>query len=293
MKTAVITDSNSGITQAEAKELGIAVVPVPVLINGEQFLEDITLTQEQFYEKLKDIKIDVGTSQPSVPDVVEYWNRALETNDAVIYIPMSSALSASCETLNRYIDTEAPQYKGKVFVVDNQRISLTQKQSAIDAKHMADDGYTAQEIYDWLMETKLTASIYLMVDTLKYLKKGGRITPAVALIGTILKLKPVLQIQGGKLDTYSKSARKTSQAKEIMLNALKSDLEKRFSKEYEAGKLMLAVAYTDNYEAGLEFKSEVENAFPDIPVEYVNPVSVAVACHTGPGVIGVVMCIKY
>ncbi len=290
MKTAIITDSNSGITQADGKELGIGVVPVPVLIEGEQFLEDISLSQEQFYEKLKDIKINIATSQPSVPDVAEYWDKALETNDAVIYIPMSSALSASCETLTNYI-AEEPKYQGRVFVVDNQRISLTQKQSAIDAKKMADEGIPAQEIYDWLTETKLTSSIYLMVDTLKYLKKGGRITPAVALIGTILKLKPVLQIQGGKLDTYSKSARKMSQAKEIMINAVRTDIENRFSGERAAGKLMMSVAYTDNYDTAMQFKAELEAAFPDIPCLYTDHLSLAVAVHTGPGAFGVVLCI--
>ncbi|MCD8295732.1 MAG: DegV family protein [Clostridia bacterium] len=290
MKTAIITDSNAGITQADGKELGICVVPVPVLIEGEQFMEDISLTQEQFYEKLKDIKIDVATSQPSIPDVAEYWDKALEDNDAVIYIHMSSALSASYGTLANYV-AEEPRYQGKVFVVDNQRISLTQKQSAIDAKKMADEGMPAQEIYEWLTETKMTSSIYLMVDTLKYLKKGGRITPAVALIGTILKLKPVLQIQGGKLDTYSKSARKISQAKEIMINAVKADLESRFSKERAEGRLMLSVAYTDNYDTAEEFRKELEAAFPDIPYLYTDHLSLAVAVHTGPGAFGVVICI--
>ncbi|MCD8306836.1 MAG: DegV family protein, partial [Clostridia bacterium] len=204
MKVAVVTDSNSGITQAEAKELGIDVIPMPVLIEGEQYLEDISLTQEQFYEKLRDININISTSQPNPEDVGEVWAKNLTDHDAVIHIPMSSGLSNTCETLLKYAQDD-DRFRGKVYVVDNQRISVTQRQSTYDAIKMANEGKDAQEIYDWLMATKMTSSIYIMVDTLKYLKKGGRLTPAVAMIGTILKLKPVLQIQGYKLDTYNKS----------------------------------------------------------------------------------------
>ncbi len=292
MKTAIITDSNSGITQSEAKELGIDVIPMPVLIEGEQYLEDISLTQEQFYEKLKDININISTSQPNPLDVGEVWARALETNDAVIHIPMSSGLSNTCETLLNYVESE-DRFRGKVFVVDNQRISVTQRQATYDAIKMANEGKTAQEIYDWLMETKMTASIYIMVDTLKYLKKGGRLTPAVAMIGTILKLKPVLQIQGYKLDTYNKSVRKLADAKKVMIKAIDDDLHNRFAKEREAGKMVLSIAHTDNYKEAEIWKQELEEAFPDIPVNFVDPLSLSVSVHIGPGALAATICICY
>ncbi len=222
MKTAVITDSNSGITQNEAKELGIYVVPMPVLIDGELFYEDLTLSQEQFYEKLK-ADASVSTSQPNPLDVGEIWAKALKDNDAVVYIPMSSGLSETCRTLQHYAETEE-QFKGKVYVVDNQRISITQRQSVMDALKMSKEGKNAEEIYNYLIETKMQSSIYIMVDTLKYLKKGGRLTPAVAAIGTLLKIKPVLQIQGQKLDQYAK-VRKLIDAKTTMINAIKKVFE--------------------------------------------------------------------
>ncbi|MCD8294306.1 MAG: DegV family protein [Clostridia bacterium] len=292
MKVAVVTDSNSGITQSEAKELGIDVIPMPVLIDGEQYLEDISLTQEQFYEKLRDININVSTAQPAPEDVGEVWEKNLETHDAVIHIPMSSGLSNTCETLLNYAANDE-RFKGKVFVVDNQRISVTQRQSAYDAIKMANEGKTAQEIYDWLMETKMTSSIYIMVDTLKYLKKGGRLTPAVAMIGTILKLKPVLQIQGYKLDTYNKSVRKLADAKKVMIKAVHDDLDNRFSKEREAGRMVLSVAHTDNYAEADKFKAELEAEFPDIPVVFVDPLSLSVSCHIGPGALAVTISISY
>ena len=196
MKTAIVTDSNSGITQSLAKELGIYVVPMPVLIDGEQFFEDISLSQNQFYDKLKS-DAQVSTSQPSAFDVGELWNKLLKDYDKIIHIPMSSGLSETCRTLSHLAESE---YAGKVYVIDNQRISITMRQSVDDALNMLKDGKTAEEIRDWLTETKMQSSIYIMVDTLKYLKKGGRLTPAVAAIGTLLKIKPVLQIQGEKLD---------------------------------------------------------------------------------------------
>lgn len=290
MKTAIITDSNSGITQSAAKELGIYVVPMPVLIDGEQYYEDLTLSQEQFYEKLK-ADANVSTSQPNPIDVGEIWAKALKTYDSVIYIPMSSGLSETCNTLAHYAQTEE-QFKGKVFVVDNQRISITQRRSVYDAIKMANEGKSAEEIYNWLMDTKMTSSIYIMVETLKYLKKGGRLTPAVAAIGTLLKIKPVLQIQGFKLDQFAKT-RKVADAKTIMINAIKSDLENRFAKEVAEGKMVLALAHTDNYEEIMKFKEEVQQAIPDIEIEFVDPLSLSVSCHIGPGALAVACTIKY
>lgn len=290
MKTAIITDSNSGITQNEAKELGIDVMPMPVLIDGELYLEDLTLTQQEFYEKLKS-DANVSTSQPNPVDVGEIWARALKDNDAVIYIPMSSGLSETCHTLSHYAETE-PQFKGKVFVVDNQRISVTQRQSVMDALKMAKEGKPAKEIYDFLMDTKMQSSIYIMVNTLKYLKKGGRLTPAVAAIGTLLKIKPVLQIQGEKLDQYAK-VRKLSDAKTTMVNAVKNDLKNRFADLAKAGKMTIAVAHTDNYEEAEKFKAELIEEFPDLEFTNVDPLSLSVSCHIGPGALAVAIAVKY
>lgn len=290
MKTAIITDSNSGITQNEAKKLGIYVVPMPVLIDGELYFEDLTLSQEQFYEKLKS-DANVSTSQPNPLDVGEIWAEALKDNDSVIYIPMSSGLSETCRTLQHYAATEE-KFKGKVYVVDNQRISITQRQSVMDALKMAGEGKTAEEIYKYLMETKMQSSIYIMVDTLKYLKKGGRLTPAVAAIGTLLKIKPVLQIQGEKLDQYAK-VRKLVDAKATMINAIKKDFENRFKDIIAAGKMTLCVAHTENREEANNFKEELQSEFPNIEFTFTDPLSLSVSCHIGPGALAVACTVKY
>ena len=286
MKTAIVTDSNSGITQALSKELGIFTIPMPVLINGEQFLEDISLTQEQFYEKLKDDSCQVSTSQPSTYDVAELWTNILKEYDEIVCIPMSSGLSETCHSLAHLAETE---FAGKVYVVDNHRISVTQKSSVYDAIAMVKDGKSAKEIAEWLTETGKLSSIYIMVNTLKYLKKGGRLTPAVAMIGTLLKIKPVLQIQGAKLDQFAKP-RNFNKAKEIMSNAVKDDLATRFA-EYK-GKMKLSIAYTDKDDEALIFKKEVEEAF-GMPVEFVDPLSLSVSCHIGPGALALACFITY
>ena len=286
MKTAIVTDSNSGITQALSKELGIFTIPMPVLINGEQFLEDISLTQEQFYEKLKDDSCQVSTSQPSTYDVAELWTNILKEYDEIVCIPMSSGLSETCHSLAHLAETE---FAGKVYVVDNHRISVTQKSSVYDAIAMVKDGKSAKEIAEWLTETGKLSSIYIMVNTLKYLKKGGRLTPAVAMIGTLLKIKPVLQIQGAKLDQFAKP-RNFNKAKEIMINAVKDDLATRFA-EYK-GKMKLTIAYTDKNDEALIFKKEVEETF-GMPVEFVDPLSLSVSCHIGPGALALACFITY
>lgn len=289
MKTAIVTDSNSGITQKEAKEIGIEVIPMPVLIEDELYFEDLTLTQEQFYEKLKS-DARVSTSQPNPMDVGEVWEKLLKEYEEIVVIPMSSGLSETCHTLQHYAETEE-KFKGKVYVVDNQRISITQRQSVMDAIKLAKEGKSGKEIADWLIETKMKSSIYIMVDTLKYLKKGGRLTPAVAAIGTLLKIKPVLQIQGFKLDQYAK-VRKLADAKNTMINAIKKDLETRFKDEFSAGKMVLSVAHTENFEEADRFKQELENAF-GLEVLYVDPLSLSVSCHIGPGALACACMIKY
>ena len=288
MKTAIVTDSNSGITQSMAKEMGIYVVPMPVLIDGEQYFEDISLTQEQFYEKLKS-DAQVSTSQPSAFDVGELWTKLLNEYDKIIHIPMSSGLSETCHTLAHLAETE---YAGKVYVIDNQRSSITMRQSVTDAQRMLADGKSAEEIRDFLMETKMQSSIYIMVDTLKYLKKGGRLTPAVAAIGTLLKIKPVLQIQGEKLDQFAK-VRKIADAKTTMINAIRHDMETRFKDLRARGKMTLAVAHTQNFEEAEIFADEIKSAFPDVEFTYIDPLSLSVSCHIGPGALAVAATIRY
>ncbi len=290
MKTAIVTDSNSGITQFEAKQLGISVVPMPVLIDGNILFEDITITQKEFYEKLT-ADAQVSTSQPNPVDVAEIWDKVLESYDELVYIPMSSGLSETCHTLQHFAQTEQ-RFNGKVFVVDNQRISITQRQSVYDAIKMANEGKTGKEIADWLIETKMKSSIYIMVGTLKYLKKGGRLTPAVAAIGTLLKIKPVLQIQGFKLDQYAK-VRKLVDAKTTMINAIRNDIKNRFSDEYEAGRMVLAVAHTENSEEAEKFRDELKEQFDKAEFTWINPLSLSVSCHIGPGALACAIAIKY
>lgn len=275
-KVAVITDSNSGITQAQGNELGIRVVPMPFTINGEEYFEDINLTQDEFYEKLEQ-NADVSTSQPNPAALTKLWDEVLEDNDQIIYIPMSSGLSGSCQTAWAMAQES---YEDRVFVVDNQRISVTQRQSVLDALDMVKRGMDGQQIHDRLMESKLEASIYIMLDTLYYLKKGGRITPAAAALGTLLKIKPVLQIQGEKLDAFAK-ARTVSHGRKIMLNAIKNDIENRFG-GMEKGEFLLSGAYTKEVDRALEWKAEVEEAFPGHEM-HLDPLSLSVACHIGPG----------
>ena len=278
-KVIIMTDSNSGNTQTQAKEMGVVVLPMPFYINEEMFYEDIDLSQEQFYEKLQ-AGGDIKTSMPLVGDVTDKWDELLKEYDEVVYIPMSSGLSSSCETA--YMLSQ--DYDGKVEVVNNQRISVTMRQSVIDAKNLAEAGKSAKEIKDILEAAKFDSSIYIMVDTLTYLKKGGRITPAAAALGTLLKLKPVLQIQGEKLDAFAK-ARTVKQAKNIMIEAMKSDFEKRFDSA-DGRKINLEMAYTHDLEAALAFKEEVQAAFPENEI-VLNPLSLSVSCHIGPGALAI------
>ncbi|WP_026654846.1 DegV family protein [Butyrivibrio sp. AE3003] len=284
-KIAILTDSNSGITQAQAKELSIHVVPMPFMIDEEEFFEDINLTQEQFYEKLGD-NANVSTSQPTPDSLMKIWDELLKDHESIVYIPMSSGLSGSCQSAYMFAQEE---YEGKVFVVDNQRISVTQRQSAIDARDMAEKGYSAEEIVQKLMDTKFESSIYIMLDTLYYLKKGGRITPAAAALGTLLRLKPVLQIQGEKLDAFAK-ARTSSQGKSIMINAIKNDIETRFGGK-EANDYWIAAAYTKDIDTANEWKKELEKEFPGMNI-HMDPLSLSVACHIGPGALAVTVTRK-
>lgn len=275
-RVAIVTDSNSGITQETASEMGIRVLPMPFTINGKEYFEGISLTQEEFYKKLTQDE-EIATSQPSPESVLKLWNELLEEYDEIVHIPMSSGLSGSCQTAIALAD----DFEGKVQVVNNQRISITQRQSVVDALQLAKEGKSASEIKAILEKVKLESSIYITVATLKYLKKGGRLTPAVAAIGTMLRLKPVLQIQGERLDTFSK-ARTMQQAKKTMIDAIRNDIETRFG-GLEARDVHLDIAHTNNEEEAMKFKAEVEAAFPGYSVEYVDPLSLSVSCHIGDG----------
>lgn len=281
-KIAIVTDSNSGITQEMGKSMGIYVIPMPFFIDGELFLEDITLTQEEFYKRLGD-NSDISTSQPSPGEVMECWDELLKEYDEIVHIPMSSGLSSTCHAAQSL----SQEYEGKVCVVDNQRISVTQKQSVEDAIVLRDAGKSASEIKEILEAEKLQASIYITVDTLKYLKKGGRVTPAAAALGTVLNLKPVLQIQGEKLDAFSK-VRGWKAAKRTMLKAIEKDLEERFSEVRED--VVLGMAYTCSKEEAQEWKQEIAEKFPEYEIVE-GPLSLSVACHIGPGAMAVT-CMK-
>ena len=278
---AIVTDSNSGISQAEGKELGIYVIPMPFLVDGKLYFEDVDMNKEQFYHFLEN-DADLSTSQPSPGDVMDLWDKLLKEYDEIVHIPMSSGLSASCSTAMGL----ARDYDGKVQVVDNQRISVTMQQSVMDAKHLAAAGKSAAQIKEILEKEALESSIYLMVDTLKYLKKGGRITPAAPLLGSALNLKPILQIQGDKLDAYKK-VRGVKAAKKNMLEAMKKDVEGRFSDYVAKGQLKLHVAYTTDEETARQWKEEVQSMFPDIAISRIDPLSFSVTCHTGPGVLAI------
>lgn len=286
-KIAIVTDSNSGITQKQAKELGVYVLPMPFLINEETYFEDISLATEEFYKYLAE-GANISTSQPSPESVMNLWDELLKEYDEIVHIPMSSGLSGSCQSALML----AQDYDGKVQVVNNQRISVTQRQSALDAKELAEKGMNAAEIKEFLENDKFNSSIYIMLDTLYYLKKGGRITPAAAALGTILKLKPVLQIQGEKLDAFAK-ARTTNQGKSIMMNAISNDIENRFGGLANgAGNIWLQIAHTDNEEAALNLKKELEEQFQGYLPIYVDKLSLSVSCHIGPGALAIACCKK-
>lgn len=275
-KIAIVTDSNSGITQKMGKEMGISVVPMPFYIDEELFLEDITLTQEEFYKHLGEDS-DISTSQPSPGDVLDLWKELLKDHDEIVHIPMSSSLSSSCETAHML----SREFDGKVQVVNNQRISVTQTQSVLDALQLVENGKSAKEIKTILEEEKYESMIYITVDTLKYLKKGGRITPAAAALGTALNLKPVLKIEGGKLDSFAK-VRGWKAAKKTMLNAMEKDINERF-----AGKKMcIEMAYTCTEEEAMQWKSEIEAKFPGYEIMY-GKLSLSIACHVGPGAMAI------
>ena len=280
-KVAVLTDSNSGITQDQGKRLGIPVLPMPFYINDKLFYEDITLTQEQFYRYLEQ-DAEIHTSMPVVGDVLDCWNRLLKEYDQVVYIPMSSGLSSSCATAQ----TLAEDYDGRVQVVNNQRISVTQRQSVLDAMALADQGYDAASIKEYLERTKFDSSIYIYLPSLKYLKKGGRVTGAAAALGTLLRIKPVLQIQGEKLDAFAK-CRTVKMSKATMFKAIEDDIRDRFHSADRLDSIWISGAYSGARDEEVEeWLSEVQAAYPGKKI-VMQPLSLSISCHIGPGALAV------
>ncbi|HAQ52148.1 MAG TPA: DegV family protein [Lachnospiraceae bacterium] len=276
LKIAILTDSNSGITREEADNLNIYVLPMPFYIDDEVFFEDIDLTQEEFYKRLED-NCKITTSMPVVGDLLDKWDKLLEDYDQIVYIPMSSSLSSSCQTAHMLsLDDE---YEDKVFVVDNQRISVTMRESVLDAKYLAEKGYNGEDIKNILEDHKRDSSIYISLVTLEYLSRGGRLTKGVAALGNILRIKPVLQIQGGKLDTFARG-RTLEQCKQTMISAIKEDIKNRFDDDPSI--VEIAIAHTDNEEEAIKFREEVLEIWPDREI-VINPLSLSVACHIGPG----------
>ena len=285
-KTAIVTDTNSGITIQEGAANDIFVLPMPFNIGGEDYIEGVNLTQERFYELLEN-DVEIHTSQPTAGDVMELWNKALKDYDEVVHIPMSSGLSGSCEHAILY----SREFDGRVQVVDNRRISVTQRQSVYDAKAMAESGVGAVQIKETLEREAGESSIYIMLDTLYYLKKGGRITPAAAAFAKILNLKPILQIQGAKLDAFSK-CRGIKQAKSIMINAIKSDIDERFGGFVpNHPTVWLQGAYTKNREAADNFIEELKVEFEGFDIHF-DPLPLSIACHIGPGALALA-CSKF
>lgn len=288
MKVAIMTDSNSGITQSQAKELGIFVVPMPFTIDGKEYKEDINLTQDQFYDMLMN-GAEVFTSQPAVGEITTYFDKILEDYDQIVHIPMSSGLSGSCQTA--LMLSKESEYEGKVYIVDSQRVSVTQKCDVLDAIELAKQGKDAKEIHDILMNNKMNASIYITVNTLEYLKKGGRVTPAAAALGGLLKIKPILSIQGEKLDSYAKT-RTMLKAKNMMIEAIKEDIRTRIDEDKDHfSNTRIMVAYTYDLDSALELKAQLQEEFPNHTIDC-DPLSLSVSCHIGPYSLAVAACKK-
>ncbi len=284
-KIKIITDSNSGLTQEEGEGLGVFVIPMPFTVNGEEFEEGISITQAEFYEKLKG-GADVKTSQPSEVYLENLWEDLLKDFDEIVYIPMSGGLSSSCENAKRY----AEKFGAKVEVVDNRRISVGQKESVYEAVELVKLGKTAAEIKEYLEKTGKTASIYIMLDTLKYIKKGGRISPAAALIGDMLRLKPILYTRGDKFEKFGQ-AMSLGQAKTLMIKKIREEVEGEFREEYDSGKMVVSVAHTQNEEEALRFKELILKQLPGLTFRFVDPLSLSVACHIGAGALAISICV--
>ena len=283
MTVAIMTDNQYGIFPEEGKKLGVYILRMPFFLDGKQYYENETITAQEFFDRMEhNPDMEFSTSMPPAGEVLSMWKEALKTHDEVVYIPMSSGLSSSCETATLL----AQQFDGKVQVVNNQRISLTQRQSVYDAMTLRDQGKSAKEIKDILEAEKFNSSIYIMVGSLDYLKRGGRVTPAAALLGGLLRIRPILQIQGEKLDAFAK-ARSLKAAKKIMFDALHKDLDGRFKPFVDKKEMEVYISYTHGQpEQVKQWFEEVKTEFSDFNVTQ-DPLSLSISCHTGPGCLGI------
>ena len=287
-KVGIVTDNSCGFSADEVQNLGIKMSYIPFLIDGEEYSEDKNLTRELFYEKLNS-SAKVSTSQPNQEIVKSIWNEALQVYDEIVYIPLSSGLSSSYQTA-KFLSSE---YNGKVQVINNKRVSVTLKLSVLEAIKLAEEGKSAKEIKQILENNALNSSIYIMVPTLKYLKKGGRITATAAAIGSLLSLKPVLQIQGDKLDAYAKVLT-TKQAKSKMINAIKKDIETRFSNLKSNQSLVISLAHTGITMDDInEFENEVKQEFTNNTIMLKDQLPLAIACHIGTGALAITCTAVY
>lgn len=278
----IVTDSHSGITQEQAAEMGIEVLPMPFTIDGETYEEGVTISRDAFFEKLEQ-GAEMRTSQPSLDSVITLWNRVLEKNDRLLYLPISSGLSGSCSTATALSEQE--EYKGRVYVADIGRIATPLRCSVMDAVELVKEGYDVEEIKEILEKAKADMSIYIAVENLEYLKRGGRISPATAAVGTLLNIKPVLRLNTGLLENFQR-CRGNKKAHKVMIDALRHDLETIFKIPYEKGEVSLLAASSASLEETQEWVQEIQAAFPDMPVMCDN-LSLGICCHVGPGGLGI------
>ncbi len=283
-KIIIVTDSNSGISKEEAEKIGVVVIPMPFFIEGKTYYEEISLSQDEFYQMLVTGK-NISTSQPSIGEICALWDGLLKEYDEIVQIPMSSGLSMTCETATTF--SQEKEYLGKVHIVNNMRISVTQRQSVYDALRLVKEGKSGAEIKNILENDALNSSIYITVQNLKYLKRGGRITPAAAAIGSLIGIKPVLQIQGKKLDAFKK-CRGMKAGKLMMISAAKNDIKNRLGNDNS--KIHVAVAHSNNEEEAKIFLEEIKKEIPNAKDYYIDHLSLSVSCHIGPGSLAIALC---
>lgn len=283
-KIIIVTDSNSGISKEEAEKIGVVVIPMPFFIEGKTYYEEISLSQDEFYQMLVTGK-NISTSQPSIGEICALWDGLLKEYDEIVQIPMSSGLSMTCDTATTF--SQEKEYLGKVHIVNNMRISVTQRQSVYDALKLIKEGKSGEEIKEILENDALNSSIYITVQDLKYLKRGGRITPAAAAIGALIGIKPVLQIQGKKLDAFKK-CRGMKAGKLMMISAAKNDIKNRLGDDNS--KIHVAVAHSNNEEEAKIFLEEIKKEIPNAKDYYIDHLSLSVSCHIGPGSLAIALC---
>jgi DegV family protein with EDD domain len=285
MKIAVVTDGSAGFNAEEIKKYkNLFILDIPFFVNNKEYVENKGITREEFFNLLDDSNTEVHTSQPSISSVTNMWSNILKEYDYIIHIPISSGLSSSYSTSQMLANED--EFIGKVFPIDLQRISFSLKISCLEALIMIEEGFNVREIIDYLIKNKFNSSIYINVPDLKYLKKGGRLTKSVALIASLLKIKPVLQIQGEKLDLYKK-AHSLKQCTNIQINAIKDDLNNRFKEYLDNNEMVLAIAYTNNFDEAMKMKELFKSEFPNLKVYLIDPLCLTISCHIGKNCLGV------